>query len=92
MTVSDEALHQLSERELVEEVIRLREGIRRHRDSTAQELCWHHPQLWGLLPESSDPIPDVPAWPQFLRGCVRYRESLDDQLPTAPRVTTEYDA
>ncbi len=92
MTASDEDLHQLSERELVDEVIRLREGIRRHRDSTAEELCWHHPQLWGLLPESSDPIPDVPAWPQFLRGCVRYRESLDDQLPTAPRVTTEYDA
>ncbi len=91
MTASDEDLHQLSERELVDEVIRLREGIRRHRDSTAQELCWHHPQLWGLLPESSDPIPDVPAWPQFLRGCVRYRESLDDQLPTAPRVTSEYD-
>jgi hypothetical protein len=91
VTASDEDLHQLSERELVDEVIRLREGIRRHRDSTAQELCWHHPQLWGLLPESSDPIPDVPAWPQFLRGCVRYRESLDDQLPTAPRVTSEYD-
>jgi hypothetical protein len=23
----------------------------------------------------------VPAWPAFMRGCVRYRQSLDEQLP-----------
>jgi hypothetical protein len=33
----------------------------------------------------------VPAWPQFLRGCLRYRESLDAQLPNAPRVTDEFE-
>jgi hypothetical protein len=32
-------------------VKKLRQGIRRHRDSTRHELCWHHPALWGLLPE-----------------------------------------
>ena len=32
----------------------------------------------------------VPAWPQFLRGCLRYRESLDRQLPGAVRVTREF--
>jgi hypothetical protein len=46
--------------------------------------------LWGLLPESSDPVPRVPEWPQFLRGCLKYRESLDDQLPDAPRTTDEF--
>ena len=75
--------------ELIAEVKRLREGIRHHRDSSGHELCWHHPELWGLLPESSDPVPRVPDWPQFLRGCLRYRESLDDQLPSAPRTKDE---
>ena len=62
---------------LVAEVTRLRAGIREHRDSTGQELCWHHPKLWGLLPEKTDPQPEVPDWPEFLHGCVKYRESLD---------------
>jgi hypothetical protein len=48
------------------------------------------PALWGLLPEKTDPLPVVPEWPQFLRGCVRYRESLDRQLPEAPRTTREF--
>jgi hypothetical protein len=81
----DEDVAGLSRDELMAEVRRLRQGIRAHRDSTGQELCWHHPALWALLPEQSDPLPVVPAWPQFLRGCVRYRESLDAQLPDAPR-------
>src|SRR5262245_34754014 len=87
----DDDLRSMSRDELVEEVLRLREGIREHRDSTGHDLCWHHPQLWGLLPASTDPLPDVPDWPQFMRGCIRYRQSLDDQLPGAPRTTAEYD-
>jgi len=81
----DEDLAGLSRDDLVAEVRRLRQGIRAHRDSTGQELCWHHPALWGLLPEHTDPVPTVPDWPEFLRGCVHYRESLDAQLPNAPR-------
>jgi len=69
----------------------LRRGIREHRGRVGHGLCWHHPHLWGLLPESTDPVPVVPEWPQFLRGCVAYRQSLDDQLPSAPRTTAEYD-
>ena len=86
----DEDLDRWTREELVAEVRRLRDGIRAHRDSSEQELCWHHPQLWGLLPEKTDPLPVVPAWPQFLRGCVRYRESLDRQAPDAPRSDDEY--
>jgi hypothetical protein len=67
----------LTRDELVAEVKRLRAGIRAHRDTTEQDLCWHHPQLWGLLPEQTDPQPTVPPWPDFMRGCVRYRASLD---------------
>ena len=88
--MADEDLGQLTKDELLTEVKKLRAGIRRHRDSTGHELCWHHPQLWGLLPEKVDPHLAVPAWPQFLRGCLRYRESLDAQLPDAPRMTDEF--
>jgi hypothetical protein len=88
--MADEDLKQLTRDELLAEVKKLRAGIRRHRDSTGHELCWHHPQLWELLPEKINPDLAVPAWPQFLRGCLRYRESLDAQLPDAPRVTDEF--
>jgi len=81
----DDDLEHLSREELLAEVARLRAGIREHRDSTGHGLCWHHPALWSLLPERSDPLPVVPHWPQFLRGCIRYRQSLDEQLPDAPR-------
>jgi len=87
----DEDLDKLSREDLVAEVKKLRAGIRAHRDSTKHGLCWHHPQLWGLLPEKIKPDIAVPAWPQFLRGCLKYRESLDAQLPNAPRTTDEYD-
>jgi hypothetical protein len=87
----DEDLAALDRDALIAEVKRLRAGIRSHRDSSGQELCWHHPQLWGLLPERTDPLPAVPEWPQFLRGCLAYRESLDRQLPDAPRTQDEFD-
>jgi hypothetical protein len=89
--MADEDLELLTRDELLAEVKKLRAGIRRHRDSTGHELCWHHPELWNLLPEKIDPDLAVPAWPQFLRGCLRYRESLDAQLPDAPRVTDEFE-
>lgn len=86
----DEDLDTLSRENLIAEVKRLRTAIRHHRDSSRQELCWHHPQLWGLLPEKIAPEIAVPAWPQFLQGCVKYRESLDLQQPNAPRVRDEF--
>lgn len=85
----DDDLDHLSREQLVAEVKRLRRGIREHRDSSGQELCWHHPALWSLLPEKSDPLPVVPDWPQFMRGCIKYRQSLDAQLPDAPRSQQE---
>lgn len=86
----DADLERMTRAELIAEVKKLRQGIRRHRDSDRHELCWHHPELWGLLPEKTDPIPAVPAWPQFMQGCVRYRQSLDEQAPDAPRVPEPY--
>lgn len=89
--MDDDDLSSLTKDQLFAEVRKLRAGIRAHRDSTENELCWHHPQLWALLPEPVPPVIAVPAWPQFLRGCLRYRESLDRQAPTAPRIDKEYD-
>ena len=86
----DEDLERMSRGQLIDEVQKLRQGIRQHRDSTRHELCWRHPALWGLLPERTDPIPVVPGWPQFIEGCVRYRQSLDKQAPHAPRTKESY--
>jgi len=87
----DDDLERLSREELIREVKRLRAGIREHRDSTGHELCWHHPKLWGLLPERIVPEVAVPPWPKFLRGCLRYRESLERELPNAPAFDHEHE-
>ena len=87
----DEYLNSLTNAQLIEEVKKLREGIREHRDSTGHELCWHHPKLWGLLPEKTEPNIEVPDWPQFMRGCIRYRESLDEQSPHSSRLQEEFE-
>ncbi len=87
----DEDLERLSREALIAEVKRLRQGIREHRDSSGHDLCWHHPQLWGLLPERVDPEIAVPPWPRFLRGCVKYRESLERQRPDAPVHDREFE-
>ena len=86
----DADLDSMSREQLIAEARKLRNGIRKHRDATGQELCWHHPGLWGLLPEATDPVPAVPQWPQFMAGCIRYRASLDTQAPAAPRTAESY--
>jgi hypothetical protein len=86
----DDDLDALSREDLISEIKRYRVAIRAHRDATGHELCWHHPDLWSLLPERLEPIVAVPAWPQFMRGCIKYRQSLDQQVPEAPRVDAEF--
>jgi hypothetical protein len=87
----DEDLQELDREALIAEAMRLRAGIRAHRDSSGHDLCWHHPELWQLLPERVDPEVAIPPWAQFIRGCVLYRQSLDDQLPGAPLHPHEFD-
>ena len=86
----DDDLERLSRPQLIDEVKRLRAAIRAHRDAKGNDLCWHHPALWSLLPEPIAPRIAVPDWPQFLHGCIRYRRSLDEQAPEAPRVNEEW--
>ena len=73
----DEDVYQMNNEQLINEIKKLRAGIRDHRDSTGQELCWHHPKLWGLLPEKIDAKISIPAWPEFMKGCIQYRKSLE---------------
>lgn len=87
----DEDLNGTSCEQLIDEIKWLRAGIQQHRDSSGQDLCWHHPNLWGLLPERVAPEVAIPPWPNFLRGCVKYRESLNRELSTTPVTEAEYD-
>ncbi len=87
----DDDLDGMQRADLVAEVKKLRAGIRAHRDSTGHDLCWHHPDLWDLLPERTPPSIAVPPWPKFMRGCIRYRASLDLQAAGAPIHDKEYD-
>ncbi len=59
--MDDDDLEPMSRAQLIAEVRKLRGGIREHRDSTTYELCWHHPALWGLLPEKTDPVGPPPS-------------------------------
>ena len=87
----DDDLLGMDHEQLIAEARRLRQGIREHRDSSGHDLCWHHPNLWGLLPEPILENIAVPPWPKFLRGCLRYRESLERELPNGPVHDAEYD-
>lgn len=87
----DDDLDTMDRAALVEEIKNLRAGIRAHRDATGHDLCWHHPDLWALLPEKVTPSIAVPPWPKFMRGCIRYRQSLDRQAPGAPIHDQEFD-
>ncbi len=87
----DEDLINMTRDSLIAEVRKLRQGIRLHRDSNLHELCWHHPELWGLLPEKTDTVPEVPEWPEFIQGCIKYRQSLDQQNPDSPRKNEKFE-
>jgi len=86
----DDDLDGLDREALIAEVKRLRAGIRGHRDTSGHDLCWHHPDLWSLLPEKTEPAIAVPPWEKFMRGCIRYRQSLDEQAPGAPIFDKEF--
>jgi hypothetical protein len=86
----DSDLDAMSRDQLVSEIQKLRAGIRTHRDHSGHDLCWYQPALWSLLPETTEPSLVVPEWPQFMRGCVRYRQSLDEQCSQAIRSTDEF--
>lgn len=87
----DDDLQDMTRDELIAEVTKLRAAVREHRDSSGHDLCWHHPDLWHTLPEQVEPDIAVPPWPQFMRGCLAYRQSLEEQAPDAEVYDAEHD-
>lgn len=90
MSDPDADLDEMDHAALLATARAMRQMIRAHRDSSMHDLCWHHPDMWALLPEPPIGRPIVPDWPQFMRGCIRYRQSLDQQLADAPRSNREF--
>lgn len=86
----DADLDTLSPADLLAAARAMRRAIRAHRDASGHDLCWRQPELWALLPDPPKSGQVVPDWPQFMSGCVRYRQSLDQQLPDAPRSAQEF--
>ena len=86
----DSDVESMSQAQLVTEIKKLRSGIRAHRDCSSHDLCWYHPHLWSLLPETSEQTIEIPEWPQFIRGCIKYRQSLDQQLTQAKKHDKEF--
>lgn len=71
----------LDRQQMKEEIKRLRNAIRKHRDSTGHELCWYHPELWNLLPEQKNSPIEVPNFCEFIQNCAAYRKSLERPTP-----------
>ncbi len=44
----------------------------------------------GSVAGKDGSVPVVPEWPEFIRGCVRYRQSLDEQASDAQRTNEPY--
>ena len=64
----DDDLKQMSREQLIAEVKKLRQGIRKHRDSTDHEICAGTIRRYGRsCRRSRTPLPSVPDWPQFMR-------------------------
>jgi len=76
---------------LVAHATAMRRAIRAHRDASGHDLCWHHPEMWALLPDPPAGGQVVPDWPQFLRGCVAYRAALDREPAGAARTGRDYE-
>lgn len=88
---ADDNLKEATREELEAEILKLRAGIRHHRDSSGHRLCWFVPELWSLLPDRDMKRPEVPPTAEFLEKCRLYRISLDpppsveDVVPVKPR-------
>ncbi|CAN5614873.1 hypothetical protein BH23PSE1_BH23PSE1_07660 [soil metagenome] len=91
MTVDlDADLDDLDRKALIAHARAMRAAIRAHRDASGHDLCWHHPDMWALLPDTPTGKVELPDWPQFMRGCITYRAALERELADAPRTEGEF--
>lgn len=80
----DKDLMEMGRAQLMNEIMMLREGIRKHRDASGHDLCWYHPELWMLLPERVVPLHpvDAPLKEEFLSRCAEYHDSIPAEETT----------
>lgn len=77
----DDDLNSMTEAQLRQEVVKLRNAIREQRDQRGHDLCWYLPELWEVLPEKIYPRPVVPPWSEFIQRCAAFRQSLEEKVP-----------
>ena len=70
----DNDLCNMSIPELQDEIMKLRGGIRKHRDQKGDDNCWLDDQfyLYGLLPENMGADPQLPDKELMMVNCSRY--------------------
>lgn len=62
--------------EVKEELLKLRNGIRYHRDQKGDDRCWlDDVELYKLLPEQRDADFTLPPKDEFARDCARFWQS-----------------
>lgn len=73
--MKDQDLQGMTETALRAEVVRLREGVRAHRDEKGHGRCWlDDRELYRLLPEQIEADFTLPPREEFLRECGKYHE------------------
>lgn len=82
----DDDLKSMSILQLQTEIMKLREGIREHRDQKGDENCWLDDQfyLYGLLPEKINADPQLPEKELMMLNCSLYydcRKSGREYIP-----------
>lgn len=70
----DPDIRHMSIADLEMEIMKLRNGIRTHRDQKGDENCWLDDQLYlyGLLPETKEADPQLPDKELMMLNCSRY--------------------
>lgn len=77
----DQDIEFMSRDKLKQEIIKLRTGIRYHRDATGHDLCWWWPELWLLLPEKKMPENiTLPSKEEFLGKCNEYHSACEREI------------
>ena len=80
MNKLDQGIQKMSIQELRKEIIRLRTGIRKHRDEKGDDRCWlDDVELYKLLPDNVSAIATLPPKNKFLRSCEKFWETRQCQ-------------
>lgn len=70
----------MTQDQLVDEIMMLRNGITKHAGRKGHDCCWWSPELWSLVPGLVPANPEPPDPLEFIEKCVHYRKSLDESI------------